>query len=48
MKQISLHFFAAPLFMGVMLLLCFGSCQSSDNPKTGEGASVASSLLRLR
>ena len=41
MKQIR-HFSAVPLYTALALLLCFGSCQSSDQPKAGEGASVAS------
>lgn len=33
---------SAPLYAVVALLVCFGSCQSSDNTKVGEGASVTS------
>ncbi len=42
MKQISRPLFAAPLYVVLALLLCFGSCQSSDNARVSEGASVAS------
>jgi len=42
MKQILRHAFVAPLYAAALLLLCFGSCQSSDNARAGEGASVAS------
>jgi len=41
MKQILRQGLAAPLYAAA-LLLCFGSCQSSDNAAAGEGASVAS------
>jgi len=46
MKQIYGNVIAAPLFVLVALLLCFGSCQSSDNTK--EGASVASIPLKVQ
>ncbi len=42
MKQISRLLFAAPLYVMLALLFFFGSCQSSDNARAGEGASVAS------
>ncbi len=42
MKQVSRPLFAAPLYVVLALLLFFGSCQSSDNAKISEGASVAS------
>ncbi len=42
MKQISRPLLAAPLYVVLALLLCFGSCQSSDNARVSEGASVAS------
>ncbi len=42
MKQISRPLLAAPLYVVLALLLCFGSCQSSDNAQVSEGASVAS------
>ncbi len=42
MKQFYRPLFAAPLYAVALLLLCFGSCQSSDNAKADEGALVAS------
>ncbi len=42
MKRFFRHIIAAPLYVVLALLLCFGSCQSSDNAGTREGASVAS------
>ncbi len=42
MRKILRHVLAAPLYAMSALLVCFGSCQSSDNAKIGEGASVAS------
>ncbi len=42
MKQKDQLSFAAPLYVVLALLFCFGSCQSSDNAKISEGASVAS------
>ena len=42
MKQNDRHLFAAPLYVVLALLLCFCSCQSSDNAVAGEGAPVAS------
>ena len=42
MKQNDRHLFAAPLYVALVLVLCFGSCQSSDNAGAGEGAAVAS------
>jgi len=48
MKRFFVHAFVAPLYAASALLLCFGSCQSSDNAKIGEGASVASLPLTAR
>ena len=42
MKRFFRHTIAAPLYAALAMLLCFGSCQSSDNAGAGEGASVAS------
>lgn len=42
MKQFYQHIIAAPLYVVLALLLCFGSCQSSDNTRVNEGASVSS------
>ncbi len=41
MKKNYRPLFAAPLYVVLALLLCFGSCQSSDNAQVSEGASVA-------
>ncbi len=40
MRKIYRHVISAPLCIVGALLLCFGSCQSSDNAKVDEGASV--------
>ncbi len=42
MKSFYQYMISAPLYVLGVLLVCFGSCQSSDNTKVGEGASVAS------
>ncbi len=42
MKHFCQYSFAAALFILSVLLFCFVSCQSNDNVKTVEGASVAS------
>ncbi len=42
MIQISRPLFAAPLYVVLAVLLCFGSCQSSDNARVSQGASVSS------
>ncbi len=42
MKSFYQFMISAPLYVVCVSLLCFGSCQSSDNVKVGEGASVAS------
>jgi len=42
MKSFYQYMISAPLYAVVALLVCFGSCQSSDNTKVGEGASVTS------
>jgi hypothetical protein len=48
MKQIYRHSIAASLFFMSTLLLCLGSCQSSDNTEAGEGATVAGLPLRVQ
>lgn len=48
MKRFYQYLIAAPLYVAVALLLCFGSCQSSDNAKVDEGASVVSLPIMVR
>ncbi len=42
MKSFYQYMISTPLYAVVALLLCLGSCQSSDNAGAGEGASVSS------